>query len=156
MSKKSTPTIKNRKARHNYNVEETFEAGLALKGTEVKSLRNGNASIGESFAYLQDGEVWLRDMYIKPYKHGTHTNHDERRERKLLLHNREIRELEKAVNRKGYTLVPLKVYFKKGYAKLLLGVAEGKKRHDKREDIKERDMKRELNRKVKGSYKVNL
>ena len=153
---KSAPTIQNRKARHNYHVEETFEAGIVLKGTEVKSLRNGNASIGESFAYLQEGEVWLRDMYIKPYKHGTHTNHDERRERKLLLHNREISELDKAVNRKGYTLVPLKVYFKKGYAKLLLGVAEGKKKHDKREDIKERDIKRELDRKVKGSYKVDL
>ena len=156
MSKKSAPTIKNRKARHNYDVEETYEAGIVLKGTEVKSLRNGNASIGESFAYLQDGEVWLRDMYIKPYKHGTHTNHYERRERKLLLHNREIGELDKAVNRKGYTLVPLKVYFKKGYAKLLLGVARGKKKHDKREDIKERDIKRELDRKVKGSYKVDL
>lgn len=155
MSKKSTPTIQNRKARHNYDVEETFEAGLVLKGTEVKSLRNGNASIAESFAYLKDGEVWLRNMYIKPYKHGSHSNHDERRERKLLLHNREIRELEKAVDRKGYTLVPLKIYFKKGYAKLLLGVAQGKKKHDKREDIKEKDMKRELDRKVKGSYKVD-
>lgn len=155
MSQNSTPTIQNRKARHNYDVEETYEAGLVLKGTEVKSLRNGNASIAESFAYLKDGEVWVRDMYIKPYKHGTHSNHDERRERKLLLHNREIRELEKAVDRKGYTLVPLKVYFKKGYAKLLLGVAKGKKKHDKREDIKEQDMKRELNRKVKGSYKVD-
>jgi SsrA-binding protein len=152
----STPTIQNRKARHDYHVEETFEAGIVLKGTEVKSLRNGNASIAESFAYLQDGEVWLRDMYIKPYKHGSHANHDERRERKLLLHNREIRELEKAVERKGFTLVPLKIYFKKGYAKLLLGIAEGKKKHDKREDIKERDVKRELDRKVKGSYKVNL
>ena len=152
----STPTIQNRKARHNYQVEETYEAGLVLKGTEVKSLRNGNASIAESFAYLKDGEVWLRDMYIKPYKHGTHTNHDERRERKLLLKNREIAELEKAVNRKGYTLVPLKIYFKKGYAKLLLGVAKGKKRHDKRDDIKERDMKRELDRKVKGSYKIDM
>lgn len=156
MSKNSTPTIQNRKARHNYEIEETYEAGIVLQGTEVKSLRNGNASIGESFAYLQEGEVWLRDMYIKPYKHGTHANHDERRERKLLLKNREIRELDKVVNRKGYTLVPLKIYFKKGYAKLLLGVGKGKKKHDKREDIKERDMKRELDRKVKGSYKVDF
>ena len=156
MSKKSAPTIKNRKARHEYHVEDTFEAGLVLQGTEVKSLREGNASIGEAFAYLQDGEVWLQNMYIKPYKMGSYANHDERRQRKLLLNKREIGELDKAVNRKGYTLIPLKIYFKKGYAKLLLGIAEGKKKHDKRQDIKERDVKRELDRKVKGSYKVNL
>jgi SsrA-binding protein len=156
MSKKSTPTIKNRKARHEYHVKETYEAGLALQGTEVKSLREGNASIGEAFAYLKDGEVWLQNMYIKPYKMGSYANHDERRERKLLLKKREIRELDKAVKRKGFTLVPLKIYFKKGYAKLLIGIAEGKQKHDKRQDIKERDVKRELDRKVKGSYKVDL
>jgi SsrA-binding protein len=156
MSKKSSPTIKNRKARHEYHVKETYEAGLALQGTEVKSLREGNASIGEAFAYLQDGEVWLQNMYIKPYKMGSYANHDERRERKLLLKKREIRELDKAVSRKGFTLVPLKIYFKKGYAKLLLGIAEGKQKHDKRQDIKERDVKRELDRKIKGSYKVDL
>lgn len=156
MSKKSAPTIKNRKARHEYHIEDTFEAGMVLKGTEVKSLRNGNASIAESFAYIQDGEVWLQNMYIKPYKMGSYANHDERRQRKLLLKKREIAELDKAVSRKGYTLVPLKIYFKKGYAKLLLGIAEGKQKHDKREDIKEKDIKRELDRKVKGSYKVNL
>jgi SsrA-binding protein len=156
MSKKSTPTIKNRKARHEYHVKETYEAGLALQGTEVKSLREGNASIGEAFAYLKDGEVWLQNMYIKPYKMGSYANHNERRERKLLLKRREIGELDKAVKRKGFTLVPLKIYFKKGYAKLLLGIAEGKQKHDKRQDIKERDVKRELDRKVKGSYKVDL
>lgn len=159
MSKKNsnnTPTIKNRKARHEFNVEETYEAGIVLKGTEVKSLRNGNASLGEAFAYLQDGEVWLRDMYIKPYKEGSYANHEERRPRKLLLNKREIRELDKAISQKGYTLIPLKLYFKKGYAKILLGIAKGKKKYDKREDIKERDIKRELERKVKGTYKVNL
>lgn len=152
----STPTIKNRKARHDYHVEETYEAGLVLQGTEVKSLRNGNASIAESFAILQDQEVWVQGMYIKPYKHGSYTNHDERRGRKLLLKKREIRELDKAVSQKGYTLVPLKIYFKKGYAKMLLGVARGKKQYDKRQDIKQKDIRRELDRKVKGSYKVNL
>lgn len=154
--KKTTPTIKNRKARHEYDVEETYEAGIVLKGTEVKSLREGKASIQEAFAYLMDGEVWLRDMYIKPYSHGSYANHDERRKRKLLLKKREIAELDKAVSQKGYTLVPLKVYFKNGYAKVLLGLAKGKKKYDKREDIKERDVKRELDRKVKGTYKVNL
>lgn len=159
MSKKNsnnTPTIKNRKARHEFNVEETYEAGIVLKGTEVKSLRSGNASLGEAFAFIQDAEVWLRDMYIKPYKEGSYANHDERRPRKLLLNKREIRELDKAISQKGYTLVPLKLYFKKGYAKVLLGIAKGKKKYDKREDIKERDVKRELERKVKGTYKVNL
>lgn len=155
-NKKTTPTIKNRKARHEYDVEETFEAGIVLKGTEVKSLREGKASIQEAFAYLMDGEVWLRDMYIKPYSHGSYSNHDERRKRKLLLKKREIAEIDKAVSQKGYTMVPLKVYFKSGYAKVLLGLARGKKKYDKREDIKERDVKRELDRKVKGSYKVNL
>lgn len=152
----NTPTIKNRKARHEYHIEETYEAGIVLKGTEVKSLRNGNASLNESFAMLQDGEVWLRDMYIKPYKEGSYANHDERRPRKLLLNKREIAELDKAVDQKGYTLIPLKLYFKKGYAKILLGIAKGKQQHDKRQDIKERDMKRELNRKYKGTYKVNM
>jgi len=152
----NTPTIKNRKARYEYHIEETYEAGIVLKGTEVKSLRNGDASLNESFAMLQDGEVWLRDMYIKPYKQGSYANHDERRPRKLLLNKREIAELDKAVDQKGYTIIPLKLYFKKGYAKILLGIAKGKQKHDKRQDIKERDVKRELNRKYKGTYKVNM
>lgn len=152
----NTPTIKNRKARHEFHIEETYEAGLVLKGTEVKSLRDGKASLQEAFAFMQNGEVWLRDMYIKPYKFGSYANHNERRPRKLLLKRREIREIDKQINQKGYTLVPLKLYFKNGYAKILLGLARGKKQYDKREDIKERDIKRELDRKVKGSYKVNL
>ncbi|MDZ7716625.1 MAG: SsrA-binding protein SmpB [Balneolaceae bacterium] len=156
MSNNPTPTIKNRKARHEYNVEETYEAGIVLKGTEVKSLRDGKASLQEAFAYLQDDEVYLRDMYIKRYKHGSYANHEERRPRKLLLNKREIRELDKAVSQKGYTIVPLKLYFKKGYAKVLIGLARGKKKYDKREDIKERDTKRELERKYKGTYKVNM
>jgi len=127
-----------------------------LEGTEVKSLRNGNASLNEAFAILDKGEVWLREMYIKPYKMGSYASHDERRPRKLLLNKSEIRQLEKAVAQKGYTLAPLKLYFKKGYAKILLGVAKGKKKYDKRQDIKERDMKRELERKHKGSYKINM
>ncbi len=155
-NQKSTPTIQNRKARHEFSIEETFEAGIVLKGTEVKSLRQGKASLQEAFAYLKDGEVWLRDMYIKPYEQGSYANHDERRQRKLLLKRREIREIEKYINQKGYTLVPLKLYFKGGYAKILLGLARGKKTYDKREDIKERDTKRELERKYKGTYKVNM
>ncbi|MDX1671013.1 MAG: SsrA-binding protein SmpB [Balneolaceae bacterium] len=154
--KQHTPTIKNRKARHEFDVEETYEAGIVLKGTEVKSLREGKASLQEAFAFVKDGEIWLRDMYIKPYKHGSYANHDERRPRKLLLKKSQIREIEKRINQKGYTLVPLKLYFKNGYAKVLMGLARGKKKYDKREDIKERDQKRELERKYKGTYKVDM
>ena len=152
----STPTIKNRKARHEFDVEETYEAGLVLRGTEVKSLRQGKASLKEAFAYMKDGEVWLRDMYIKPYEHASYSNHNDRRERKLLLNKREIREIDQAISQKGYTLVPLKLYFKKGYAKVLMGLAKGKKQHDKRQDIKERDQKRELERQYKGTYKIDM
>lgn len=154
--KKTTPTIKNRKARHEFHIDETYEAGIVLKGTEVKSIRDGKASLSESFAYLKNGEVWLKDMYIKPYEFASYNNHDERRERKLLLKKSEIREIDKATNQKGFTLVPLKLYFKGGYAKVLIGLARGKKQYDKREDIKEKDVRRELDRKIKGSYKVNL
>ncbi|MEX1062826.1 MAG: SsrA-binding protein SmpB [Balneolaceae bacterium] len=149
-------TLKNRKARHEYRVEETYEAGISLRGTEVKSLRAGKASLNEAFAYIQNGEIWMKNMYIKPYEHGSYNNHDERRDRKLLLNRREIREIDKAISQKGKTIVPLKLYFKKGYAKLLIGLATGKKKYDKRDDIKDKEMRRELDRKIKGSYKVNL
>lgn len=154
--KKSPPKIQNRKARHDYHIDETYEAGVALKGTEVKSIRAGKASLNEAFAYLHNGEVWLKNMYVKPYEFGTHNNHDERRDRKLLLNRREIREINKYINQKGFALVPLKLYFKRGYAKILVGLGRGKKSYDKRDDIKEKDARRELERKIKGSYSVNL
>jgi len=154
--KNPPPKIENRKARHDYHIDETYEAGLVLKGTEVKSIRAGKASLNEAFAYLQSGEVWLKNMYIKPYEFGSHYNHDERRDRKLLLSRKEIRELDKYINQKGFALIPLKLYFKGGYAKLLIGLGRGKKSYDKREDIKEKDVRRELDRKIKGSYSVNL
>ncbi|MFO7845754.1 MAG: SsrA-binding protein SmpB [Balneolaceae bacterium] len=150
------PKIQNRKARHDYHIDETFEAGVALKGTEVKSIRAGKASLNEAFAYLHRGEVWLKNMYVKPYEFGTYNNHDERRDRKLLLKRSEIREIDKYINQKGYALIPLKLYFKRGYAKILLGLGRGKKSYDKRQDIKDKDTKRELDRKIKGSYSVNL
>lgn len=150
------PTIQNRKARHDYHIDDTYEAGVVLKGTEVKSIREGKASLNEAFAYLNNGEVWLKNMYIKPYKFGSYANHDERRDRKLLLKKKEIREIDKNINQKGFTLIPLKLYFKGGYAKILVGLARGKKQYDKREDIKEKDVRRELDRKIKGNYSVNL
>ncbi|MEX0608047.1 MAG: SsrA-binding protein SmpB [Balneolaceae bacterium] len=157
MSEKSnTPTIQNRKARHDFQVDETFEAGLVLKGTEVKSLRQGKASFTDSFAFVQDEEVFLRELYIKPYEHGSYYNHDPIRPRKLLLNKKEIRELDKAVQQKGYTIVPLKLYFKGGKAKVLIGLAKGKKQYDKRDSIKEKDAKRQIERNVKGNYKINL
>lgn len=155
-TKNAPPKIENRKARHEYHVDETYEAGLVLKGTEVKSIRAGKASLNEAYALMISGEVWIRNMYIKPYEFGSYQNHEERRDRKLLLKGKEIREIDKKISQKGYTLIPLKLYFKRGYAKLLLGLARGKKMYDKREDIKEKDVKRELDRKIKGSYSVNL
>ncbi|MFU8813010.1 MAG: SsrA-binding protein SmpB [Balneolaceae bacterium] len=150
------PTIENRKARHDYFIDETYEAGIALKGTEVKSIRAGKASLNESFAYISNGEIWLKNMYIKPYEFGSHNNHDERRDRKLLLKRKEIREIDKYLTQKGFTLVPLKIYFKGGYAKVLIGTARGKKQYDKRDSIKEQDARRELDRKIKGTYSVNM
>lgn len=155
-TKSAPPKIENRKARHEFHVDETYEAGVALKGTEVKSIRDGKASLHEAFAYLNQGEVWLKNMYIKPYEFGSYSNHDERRDRKLLLKKKEIREIDKRINQKGFTLIPLKLYFKGGYVKILIGLARGKKQFDKREDIKEKDVRRELDRKIKGSYSVNL
>ncbi len=154
--KQNTPTIQNRKAYHDYQIDETYEAGIVLQGTEVKSLRDGKASFTDAFAFIQDEEVFLRELYIKPYEQGSYYNHDPRRPRKLLLNKKEIRELDRAVQQKGYTLIPLKIYFKAGYAKVLIGLAKGKKQFDKRDSIKEKDMKRQLDRNVKGSYKVNL
>lgn len=147
--KPGTPSINNRKARHEYTIEDSFETGLVLTGTEVKSLRLGNASFGDSFAYLKNGEVWLKEFYIKPFEQGSYNNHDPRRERKLLLHRDEIRKIDRAVSQKGVTLVPLKLYFTRGLAKLELGLAKGKKKYDKRASIAAKDEKRDRDREIK-------
>ena len=153
---KHTPTIQNRKAYHNYVIEKTYEAGIVLQGTEVKSIRQGKASFTDAFASIQGGDVFLRELYIKPYEQGSYYNHDPRRPRKLLLNKKEIREMEKATAIKGNTLIPLKIYFKAGYAKVVIGVARGKKKFDKRESIKAAETKRDMDRNLKGSFKVNL
>ena len=142
--------IQNRKAFHDYTIEETFDAGLVLQGTEVKSLRKGNASFTDAFAYVKNGEVWLRDFYIKPFEQGSYYNHDPRRDRKLLLSKKEIRELDRAVLQKGNTIIPLKIFFKNGFAKVQIGLAKGKKRFDKRESIKQKDTKRDVDRALKS------
>jgi SsrA-binding protein len=136
----------NRKARHDYFIEETFEAGLVLKGTEVKALRGGRANLKDSYARIIGGEVWVINMHISPYAFAYYDNHEPRRQRKLLLHQREIKKLYGKVNEMGYALVPLRLYFKRGKAKLLLGLARGKKKHDKRDSIRRRDQERELAR----------
>lgn len=143
---KQRVVVSNRKARHDYFILETLEAGIALTGTEVKSLRKGNANLQDSFAIIRNGEVWLEGMHISPYEQGSIYNHDPKRKRKLLLQKREIRKLLSKTSEKGLTLVPLSVYFKGPYAKVELAVARGKKSYDKREALAERDIKRDLER----------
>ncbi len=138
----------NRRARHEYHLGEKFEAGLVLTGTEVKSLRSGRASLADAFATVDDGEVWLRNAHIPEYAFGTWTNHAARRNRKLLLHRREIDKLEKAMSGSGRTIVPLALYFQDGYAKVELAVGTGKKAWDKRQTIAERDANRDAAREL--------
>lgn len=134
--------IINRKARFNYFIDKEIEAGIALSGTEIKSIRNGSANFNDSYVIIRNGEAFIINMYIAPYKDGTYFNKDERRNRKLLLHKEEIKKLENKMKEKGYTLVPLKLYFKNNKAKILIGLARGKKLYDKRETIKQRDLER--------------
>ncbi|MFN8070346.1 MAG: SsrA-binding protein SmpB [Mycobacterium sp.] len=144
----------NRKARHNFTILEVFEAGVVLTGTEVKSLRDGNASMAESFATVDDGEIWLRNLHIPEYHHGSWTNHPPRRNRKLLLHRRQIDMLVGKIRDGNLTLVPLSMYFTEGRVKVELALARGKQAHDKRQDIARRDAQRdvirELGRRTKG------
>ena len=134
--------IQNRKARYEYFIEETFEAGIALKGTEIKSLRKSSCDLSDSFALIKKGEVYLLNAFIAQYDEGNIFNHDTRRTRKLLLHKSEINKLLNKVSRSGYSLIPLDIHFKNGKAKVTLGVCKGKKLYDKRETIKERKKKK--------------
>lgn len=140
--------IRNRKARHEYKILDTFEAGLVLDGAEVKSLREGNASFTDAFALVDDGEVWLHNLHIKPYESATHDEVDPTRTRKLLLHQSQIEKLAVETRQRGRTLVPLDIHFRSGYAKVELALAEGKKLHDKREDLKREAMRREAEREI--------
>lgn len=142
--------IVNRKAQHDYFVEETLEAGIVLTGTEIKSIRAGNCNIKDCYGIVKNHEVYLLNMFVSPYKEGNIFNHEETRSRKLLLHKKEIKKIESAIETKGLTLVPLKLYFKDNYLKVSLGICRGKKDYDKRESIKERDVKREALRNIKN------
>lgn len=139
----------NRKARHEFEILDTMEAGLVLKGPEVKSVRDGKVSLAGAFARVDGGEVWLHDMHITPYDPASRWNADPTRPRKLLLNSAEIRRLIGATQEKGLTLVPLELYFKRGYAKVAIGLARGKKLHDKRETMKRRTHQREMEREVR-------
>ena len=148
-SKSRVTVARNPRASHDYHILETWETGIVLTGTEVKSLRNGKASIKEAYASVRQGEVWLEGMHITPYEQGNRWNPEPVRSRKLLLHRREIERLIGAVERKGLTLIPLELYFKRGRAKVALALGKGKKTHDRRQDIKRRLADREMARALK-------
>lgn len=141
---KNKVICQNKRAHYDYFIEDVYECGIVLSGTEIKSVRLGKASVNESFCYIKDGEVYIDNMHISKYEQGNIYNHDPDRKRKLLLHKSEILKMSHAVNRDGYTLIPLDVHLANGFAKVNVGIAKGKKLYDKRESIKERDIKRNL------------
>lgn len=150
------PLAQNRRASHDYFIEETYEAGLVLTGTEIKSVRAGKVNINDSFATIRNGEAFVHNMHISPFEQGNRYNpSDPRRARKLLLHRKEIDQLLGASKREGYALIPLKIYIRNGFAKLLLGLAKGKKLYDKREAAKRRDAQREIQRALREKQKVS-
>ncbi|PSL42781.1 SsrA-binding protein [Salsuginibacillus halophilus] len=138
----------NRKARHDFFIEETFEAGIELRGTEIKSIRAGRMNIKDGFARIEKGEVMLHNAHISPYEQGNRFNHDPLRTRRLLLHKGEIKKLAGKSQQEGYSIIPLKVYIKNGFAKVLIGLAKGKKKYDKRETLKQKTAKREMDKAV--------
>lgn len=145
--KKTTPEVVNRRARHEYNFIDKYEAGIALWGTEVKALRAGKANLSDAYCLFEKGELFVRNMHISEYENGTYANHEARRTRKLLLHRSELKKLERRVMEKGFTIVPYRLYFTdRGFVKLEIALAQGKKSFDKRETIKEKDTKRDLER----------
>jgi len=144
----------NRKANHDYFIEETYEAGIVLQGTEIKALRAGRVNLKDSYAKILNGEVFLIGMHISPYEQGNRYNHDPERTRKLLLHRKQINNLIGETKEIGYSLVPLKIYLKNGYAKILIGLARGKKKYDKREDLKKKEAKRDIERAFRDRQKM--
>lgn len=143
----------NRKARHDYHIDDTFEAGMALTGTEIKSIRAGRVSLRDSFAVVKEGELWLMNAHIAPYDQGTYANHEPRRPRKLLMHRREINRIAGQLQEKGFTLVPLRLYLKNNLAKVELGLARGKKQYDKRAALRQKETRREIDRAVARHWK---
>jgi SsrA-binding protein len=144
----------NKKAYHDYFIEETFEAGIVLQGTEIKSIRAGKVNLKDAFAKIEQGELNLHNMHVSPYEQGNQFNHDPLRTRKLLLHRKEINKLIGETKEVGYTIVPLKIYLKNGFAKVLIGLGKGKKQYDKREDLKKKEAKRDIERAFRDSQKI--
>ena len=144
---------RNKKANHDFFIEDTFEAGIVLQGTEIKAIRAGRVNMKDSFARVKNGEVFLHNMHISPYEQGNQFNHEPTRMRKLLLHKKEIDRLIGETQQQGYSVVPLKMYIKNGVAKVLIGLGKGKKKYDKREDLKRKQAKRDIDRAVKESMK---
>ncbi|AND42111.1 SsrA-binding protein SmpB [Cytobacillus firmus] len=144
----------NKKAYHDYAIEETYEAGIVLQGTEIKSIRAGKVNLKDSYARIQNNEIYLFGMHVSPYEQGNRYNHDPLRTRKLLLHRKEISKLIGESKEVGYSIVPLKMYLKNGYAKVLIGLARGKKKYDKREDLKKKEAKREVERAFRERQKM--
>lgn len=142
----------NKKARHDYTISDTYEAGLVLQGTEIKAIRNRRINLKDGFIRIRKGEAYLYNVHISPYEQGNLFNHDPLRTRKLLLHKKQIKKLEEEQKQAGITIVPLKVYLKDGYAKVLIGVAKGKKLYDKRQALKEKAVKRDIDRSIKNHY----
>ena len=156
MSNNAVKTIAtNRKARHDYHIDDTFEAGIALTGTEIKSIRAGRVSLRDSYATVKEGELWLQNAHIAPYDQGTYANHEPRRPRKLLMHRREINRIAGKLLEKGFTLIPLRLYLKNNLAKVELGLARGKKQYDKRAALRQRETRREIDRAVARHWKGN-
>ena len=152
--KERKPAIaQNRKARHEYEILETVEAGIVLRGTEIKSIRNGRVNIQDGFAGFRGDELWLYNVHVAPFKEGNQFNHDPLRTRKLLLKRKELNRLLGLVQQAGHTLIPLKIYIKNGVDKVLLGLARGKKRYDKRETLKRKDQERDIQRALKERYR---
>lgn len=141
---KTEVIVNNKKAYFDYEIEDKYISGLRIKGTEIKSIRNGDCSIMESFCYIEDGEIFIKNMYIKKYKFGSHSNHNETEDRKLLLTKGEIKKIGKKISEKGYSLIPLRLLIVDGWAKLEIGVGKGKKNYDKRNSLKEKDIKRDI------------
>ena len=149
MVKQTSDLVSNRRARHDYEILETYEAGIVLLGTEIKSLRNHGGVLQDAFVMIEKGEAWLKNSSIALYSYGNIFNHEERRDRKLLLHKKEIEKLKKTVEQKGLTVIPLAMYLKKGFVKVKIAVGRGKKQHDKRSSIKAREQKRDIERALK-------
>lgn len=144
----------NKKAYHDFFIEETFEAGIVLQGTEIKAIRAGRVNLKDSYAQIKNGEIFLFGMHISPYEQGNRYNHDPLRTRKLLLHKKEISKLIGETKEAGYSIVPVKLYLKNGFAKVLIGLAKGKKKYDKREDLKKKEAKRDIERAFRDRQKI--